>query len=815
MNIYSSTETNFNNNGYGFLNDCLTAKITEVLNGECSLYLEFPLNAKMSDYLVEQNIIKAKTSDGDYQLFRIYRVDKDFDNIYVYANHISYDLILNMLIDVYPQNKICNDFGQWLLNNTQYNTSFSFYSDISASASARYVRKNPIEAILGDEDNSMINLFGGELKRDNFTLKLLANRGNNNKVKLMVGKNITAIKTYVDVSNLYTRIMPVGFDGLLLPEKFIDSPLINNYPSPRIAKIEFEDIKYDPESEEEGVYTNIEDAYQALRDAVQVLLNDGIDKPVISIKVNWLELSKTEQYKNRYAAFEKVGLADTITASILGIDYTTKVVKTIYNVLTDTIESFEIGTLQRNIVNAINFTQKEVDNINPASILDDAKNNATNLINNALTGYIYLDYETGNLYIMDNSDPAHAQKVWRWNLNGLGYSSTGINGTYGIAMTMDGGIVADFITTGHINTNLIEGYQELVEKVSNVYVLTAENTGTSSVDLDNARKAGIIDLIIRGNVESLYPANDLYPSDDLYPVGCSLRIVNTNGTNIVNLPIDHLDTLNDVSDEYQIYSKYDEDNDTIQLFNRLVQRIGEVGGQKVVLDNPIITEYGEISVDIYPGDSTISMIQNPNAEFYVKYYVSNAFTEGYATKAFVNSSISISEQAINIEVGRKVGKNEVIASINLSPEEVKINADKISLEGKIINLTSENIAISSTNFNVDSEGNVVANNGTFNGSINSTDGTIGAWTIDEDGLVNENGIYVKNVPITYNNVTKKYGITNMYTMSDIIVLQAILLGTLPTPEANTAQFKHFDVLNNGVLDAADLLAITKIVTGGE
>ena len=463
MNIYSSTETNFTRNGLGFLTDCISAYVTESLNGDYVLEIEYPLNAKMSEYLVEGNIIKTNVGNDNYQLFRIYKATKTFDTINVYALHITYDLKYNMLVNVAPTSLSCEAFGQWILNNTQYATSFSFQSNISGTGSARYVRKNPIEAIIGKDDNSMVNIFGGELERDNFTLKLLQRRGADNHVKLIIGKNITEIKTIVDITSLYTRIMPIGYDGLLIPELFVDSPLINDYPSPKIGKAEFRDIIYDPTGQQEGSYTDIDDAYDALRAAANQLYSDGADKPKITIKINWLELSKTEQYKNQYANLERVHLGDTLTAEILDIDYTTKVTKTKYNVLTDMIEKFEIGTIQQSITNQINTTMREVEEVNPASILKQAKTEATNLITTAMGGYVYKT--ESELYIMDSDDPTQAQKVWRWNLNGLGYSSTGINGTYETAITMDGKIVADFISTGTLNTNVINGYEGLTIQV--------------------------------------------------------------------------------------------------------------------------------------------------------------------------------------------------------------------------------------------------------------------------------------------------------------------------------------------------------------
>lgn len=351
-------------------------------------------------------------------------------------------------------------FGQWLLDRTNYETSFTFYSDISSIASARYVRRNPVEAIIGDIENSMVNIFGGDLERDNFTIKLLAHRGNETPIKLIFGKNVKEIAITQDNTSVYTRILPLGFDGLMIPENFVDSPLINDYISPKITKVEFSDIKYDPE--DENAYHTLEEAYEALRNAVFDLYDNGVDKPIVNIKIDWLELSKTEEYKN-YQVLERVQLGDSITAQILGLDYSTRVIKTIYNVLTDTIDKFEIGSISQSIVNSINSNQKAVENINVTSILESAKNNATNQITSAMGGYIY---KTQNeLYIMDTDNPMTAQKVWRWNLNGLGYSSTGINGTYQTAMTQDGQIVADMITTGTMNVDRISGLEGLIFNV--------------------------------------------------------------------------------------------------------------------------------------------------------------------------------------------------------------------------------------------------------------------------------------------------------------------------------------------------------------
>lgn len=460
MNIYSAGTTDFNNNGLGFLTDTINASIVDELNGDYELTIEYPIKGHLSEHLVEHNYIKSRVADGTKQLFVITNIEKNYNTIVITAKHIFYELLFNMVEDVYPQDLNGTAFLERILNNTQYPTNFTAYSDISSTATARYVRKNPVECILG-ADNSMVQRFGGELKRDNYTINFLSRVGADYGLKAMFGKNITGIDININTDETYTRIMPLGYDSLMLPEKYIDSPLIDNYPFPRIGLIKFEDIKYDPEDEE--AYHTEEEAYQALRNEVAKLYANGIDKAQISISIDWIELSKTDQYKD-YANLERVNLGDTIHATILGVDFETRVKRTVYNPLNDRVEEFEIGTIQASLASTMNSMREQIQELNPTSILQTAQENATNLITQAMGGYVY---KTNNeLYIMDTDNPTTATRVWRWNINGLGYSSTGINGPYGIAMTMDGSIVADYITTGVLRTSVIEGYDSLITQVS-------------------------------------------------------------------------------------------------------------------------------------------------------------------------------------------------------------------------------------------------------------------------------------------------------------------------------------------------------------
>ena len=478
MKIYPSDTIDFTNNGYGFLTDVLSANVVEELNGDYNLVFTYVLNGALSEYIVQDNIVRCKVEGGTFQPFRIKRVIKDFTKIEVYAQHIFYDLLNNFVLDTAPTNLTCQSFGTWVLSKTNFETNFNYYSDITNTASARYVRRNPIEVILGDIENSMINIFGGDIERDNFTIKQLAQRGSSTGEKLVIGKNVKEIKITTDNSNVITRLLPLGFDGLMLPENYVDSLNIGNYLTPRIAKVEFQNIKYDPESTEEDVYTDKEEAYTALRNAANQLFESGIDEPQINIKIDWLELSKTDQYK-QYQSLETLHLGDYVTANILGMDYSTRIVKTTYNVLTDSVDKFEIGSIQRNIGSSVNLNTQRVEQINPSSILQSAKDNATNQINTALGGYV-IKTQT-DLYIMDTPDTTTAQKIWRWNLNGLAYSSTGINGTYETAITSNGEIVADFITTGTMSADRITNLREVVLNNNGASILIGDDPNNPSI----------------------------------------------------------------------------------------------------------------------------------------------------------------------------------------------------------------------------------------------------------------------------------------------------------------------------------------------
>jgi len=459
LTIYNQFENNFNNNGIGILRDVIKAQIIEELNGQYDLELEYPIKGYLSEELREGNIIKAKGVES-YQLFRIKHVKKTLSRKNIVATHIFYDLNNDFIEDTYPQNLGGQAALQWILDHTinGSNKKYTAFSDISTIATARYVRRNPVECLIGDIENSFTKIWGGELERDNFTIKMLTKRGANTGYKIIKSKNLIGIEVDIDSSGVITKVMPQGYDGLLLPEKYIESPLINNYPEPIIRKVEFSEVQIIEDLENPENSINEEQAYELLRKKTQDLFEKNhLDEPIVSMTVEFIELAKTKEYKEKFSFLETIKLGDTLYAKVdeLNVNVEIRAVKYVWDVLSQKYISLELGNIKSNYVtNQILQEEKNSQEWERVpNLLQQVKDFATSSITNAMGGYVY---KTRNeFFIMDTDNPTTAQKVWRWNIEGLGYSKNGINGPYETAITSTGQIVADFISTGTLDANLM------------------------------------------------------------------------------------------------------------------------------------------------------------------------------------------------------------------------------------------------------------------------------------------------------------------------------------------------------------------------
>ncbi|WOA56399.1 phage tail spike protein [Bacillus mycoides] len=461
ITLYKPTETDFTHNGIGILDDNIyDAVIEEELNGLYVLSFKYPLFAPHGLEIGGQCLIKAPTPDGD-QLFRVARPAPSMGELHVFCYHVFYDLVDNLIEDTFIQEKDGQAALQQMKERMQYSTNFNFISDISTIASSRLVEKNPVEAILDNsQDNSFLSRWGGELKRDNFTVHMLRDRGRDRGVVIQHKKDLLGYESDVDWTNVITRMMPKGFDGLLLPEKYVESYNASKYIKPKIRVVEFDHIKAavgDYADDEDAV--PLPQAYEMLRDAAKKMYDEQhVDLPKATYKVEFQELSQTEEYKD-LAVLQRVYMGDTVTVihEEDGFEIEAKVNSYKYDPINEEYIELTLGNYKESFADITGRVDNIENNVNnmESSILEQARENATNLINSGFGGHVRVYPE--RILIMDTKDERTAKKVWQWNINGFGYSSTGINGPYNTAITMDGRIVADFITTGTLNGNLVRG----------------------------------------------------------------------------------------------------------------------------------------------------------------------------------------------------------------------------------------------------------------------------------------------------------------------------------------------------------------------
>ncbi|MDN6291455.1 MAG: hypothetical protein L0J35_00095, partial [Tetragenococcus halophilus] len=223
IKLFNRDETNFEHNET-ILRNVISTSVEEESNGLYELVLEHPRD-EIGNQLTNGKIIKAPTPRGD-QLFRIYKPIKNLKTYTIYARHIFYDLLNNFIESAKPTNADGNAAIQRILDRLQFSQRFIGSSDIADYSEAYYVRMNPVQALIG-ADNSFINVWGGELVRDNFTFRINVRGGFDTGYEIRTGKNLTGVEIELDESGVYTRIYPsvVIEDNVVttLPEEYIDS----------------------------------------------------------------------------------------------------------------------------------------------------------------------------------------------------------------------------------------------------------------------------------------------------------------------------------------------------------------------------------------------------------------------------------------------------------------------------------------------------------------------------------------------------------------------------------------------------------------
>lgn len=451
------------NGEYILDNICTYGMITEGLNDEFTLEIDFeilaPVKKELYDLITEEGILKVEDEYGD-EFFVISEIYKTSDSIRAIARQITIAETLDLFLeDVRPENQNGAGALTHIFSNTTCTHEIVVNSDIQTISTAYYNRKTVYEA-LHDSDMAFQERWGGEVYRRQFNLHINNKVGSYRGVKIKSNKNLTGFEENTTKDTVCTRIYPKGFNGITIEEKYIDSENIGMYKRPISRVYTFEDVKVRDENtgEDEEVFETLEEAQEELKERAKALFEeDKVDLIKAYYTINHVDLRTTEEYKN-YSATEMTCIGDEVDVEeeTLGIDIRTRVVKRKYNILTKEREETELSNVGLKRVITLPDLEKEIEKIpSTESFLEAAKEIATGLINAGIKNS-HVVVRENEILIMDTKDINTATNVWRWNSGGLGHSSTGYYGTYGTAITQDGSIVADFITTGQLNAALIK-----------------------------------------------------------------------------------------------------------------------------------------------------------------------------------------------------------------------------------------------------------------------------------------------------------------------------------------------------------------------
>ena len=459
--LYAANTTDFSSFGLGVLTDTISCEVTEERNGVFECLLKYPVSGQHYGLITKECIIKAKPNDtaGD-QAFRIYRITKPLNGIVtIYGQHISYDLANVPVLPFSTESRSPQLILSQLLSGDTRFTGWTDYSDAKAFS---VTQPKSVRACLGGTDGSMLSKWHGEFEWDNFTVKFHSHRGRKTGVVIEYGKNLTALEQDEDNSGVYTALLPYA---VYTPEGS-DTEAVVTLPEVTLPIVTSEIVRVktlimDFSDQFDGVVT--EEALRAK--ANSYIKANPLGATIPTVKVSFEPLWKQPEYS---ALLERVNLCDTVTIrhSMLGVSVSAMVIETVYDTLAERYKSISLGQSKSSMITAISEVQSSVDKVESTvgrfpKLLQTAIGKATGLITGQSGGYvvIHTSEENGQPYellILDAPSIDEAVNVWRWNVGGLGFSHNGYNGPFDTAITADGQIVADFITSGSLVANIIK-----------------------------------------------------------------------------------------------------------------------------------------------------------------------------------------------------------------------------------------------------------------------------------------------------------------------------------------------------------------------
>lgn len=474
--LYSAFERDFDSFGFGKLTDCTACSATEERHNIYEVTFKYPVSGiHFSDIQEGRIIFCTHEASDDCQPFEIYRRSANIDGIVQFwARHISYRLS-KVVARPFTAETVGGALTK-LKTETFNDNNFDFWTNKETIATFKVQVPSSVRSVLGGVEGSILDVYGGEYKFDKYTVKLYNNRGSDNGVTVRYGKNLTKFTQTLNAENLYNAIVPYwsDYDGNVV----YGNPVMSDNGIFEVHKWTDEnDVVITDENDNEMEFTayvsdmtpmDFSDRFQEaptpkqLEDlAREYMIANAPWELKENLKFNFVSLRQTEEYAD-VAPLEDVKLCDMVTVQYpdYEISVKAKVIKTVWNVLEDRYDSIEIGnprdTFQSTISTEIHEAVKDRPTVTEMTT---AISNATDLLTGGMGGHlVYRFDENGKpteMFMMDTDDVNTARNVWRLNVNGIGFSSNGINGQFRTAWLLDGSFDATFITAGILSANRI------------------------------------------------------------------------------------------------------------------------------------------------------------------------------------------------------------------------------------------------------------------------------------------------------------------------------------------------------------------------
>lgn len=430
------------NNGLGVLSDSISCEVEQERNGIYELVMEYPMTGIHAKEIAYRRILKAKPNPTDNpQLFRIDRIGKVMNGRFtVFAKHISYDLSGNEITSGTASTAAA---ACALLDDAA--PGYNITTDKTSTGTFKIETPGSVRSYFAGREGSILDAFGtAEIKYDNFDITFKQHAGQDRGETIRYGKNLLELSQEIDGSNLYTHV--------LCFYKTADSPAVVGSKVATGLELDTDRCLILDVSNE---YQEAPTSQQLTQKATEYIANNNLTVPTNNITLDFVQ---SGELTNR------VDLCDTVTIyyEALGISRTQiKCIRTKYDCIRGKYIETEFGDAKTNLADTIVQNNKAIEEKPNTTFMEEAVKRATELITGNRGGYVVMhdsngDGEPDEILIMDTASIETARKIWRWNQNGLGYSSTGYDGTFGTAITADGRIVANFITTGTLSANRIK-----------------------------------------------------------------------------------------------------------------------------------------------------------------------------------------------------------------------------------------------------------------------------------------------------------------------------------------------------------------------